>query len=533
MLSIEELYVARFQEKIQESYKETQMQPQYELQAAKGLHKILLKIQDDSEYSNIKCLKFFATSGQPSKDTNVYFYTKASVSYKAKIKFNAFFDGIISYPHPWEMLAVYDNLCHWLARVNDKEANYIHPILMKRVVTTLDKGSNYSNYNGISSGKDLTIEWDKEALSPLLRALYSYIAALEKSGPQPKPKTIPTPPVKEISESYKLQGMLNLLRHAYANNRTYNRRQFAPDVVYGIGNGFNDVIRMNDHWADREKTGISYVAAFSAFANWLGKHNGDRFKIQNKGMTISILREENANNTWAWVRDELKKYIDNQGVTATQAQANNNNEEKLGSVSCSERPYANQYQYSPVAGINPTFDTRYEALVLKCCNQSELQLINSLRFKGTSIADIEKAFQSYRDAQFAMRQAEIRSHICPPLDIRPGALNIIGREDKEFKIPSLKEMYNKIFRKKKEKQMEPIINNITAKVKNLSPDTITKIAAVALVLLVIGKYSLVKKLLIDVKKNVQDSDSYKEIVKDGTTVVKNAKKLVGIDKAGA
>lgn len=510
------------------------MQTQYESQAAKGLHKILLKIQDDSNYSNIRCLKFFATNGQPSKETNVYFYPKSNAEYKAKIKFNAFFDGIISYPHPWEMLAVYDNLCNWLARVNDKEANDIHPILMKRVVTTLNKGSNYHLYNDCTSGKDLIIEWDKEALNPLLRALYIYIAALERGDLEPKPTipTIPTPPVKEISEAYKLQGMLNLLRHAYANNRTYNRIQFAPDVVYGVGNGFNDVIRMNDHWADREKTGISYVAAFSAFANWLGKHYGSKFKIQNKEMMISILREENTNNTWVWVREELNRYLkDSQGVTATQTQADND-KEKLGSVSSSERPYAHQYENSPiVATPHDNWVSEFNELKKKCHNKTQQITLEGMRFAGEGLPSMERYLKSCH-AMDAHRYA-INPPMNVPCDIRPGAVNLVWREDKEFKIPSLKEMYNKIFRKKKEKQMEPIINNITAKVKNLSPDAITKIAAVALVLLVIGKYSLVKKLLIDVKKNVQDSDSYKEIIKDGTTVVANAKKLVGIDKAGA
>ena len=70
------------------------------------------------------------------------------------------------------------------------------------------------------------------------------------------------------------------------------------------------------------------------------------------------------------------------------------------------------------------------------------------------------------------------------------------------------------------------------KVTHLDKKTITIIALVALILLVVGKYQDIKDILIGIKDKVKRSKNFKAMVADGTAAVNSLKKIVGIKDNG-
>lgn len=73
---------------------------------------------------------------------------------------------------------------------------------------------------------------------------------------------------------------------------------------------------------------------------------------------------------------------------------------------------------------------------------------------------------------------------------------------------------------------------VVDKVRCLDRKTITILALIALVLLVVGKYQTIKDILIGIKDKVKRSKNFKAMVEDGTNAINGLKKIVGI-KEGA
>lgn len=66
------------------------------------------------------------------------------------------------------------------------------------------------------------------------------------------------------------------------------------------------------------------------------------------------------------------------------------------------------------------------------------------------------------------------------------------------------------------------------KVTNLDKKTISILAIIALVLLVVGKYNTIKGLVVGIKDKVTGSDDFKAMVADGTKAIDSLKKIVGV-----
>lgn len=98
-------------------------------------------------------------------------------------------------------------------------------------------------------------------------------------------------------------------------------------------------------------------------------------------------------------------------------------------------------------------------------------------------------------------------------------------------LPCIDEKYKE--KKGEEKRMnsfsltnlkDALVNKIT----HLDKKTITILALIALVLLVVGKYQDIKDILVGIKDKVKRSKNFKAMVADGTAAVNSLKKIVGV-----
>ena len=71
---------------------------------------------------------------------------------------------------------------------------------------------------------------------------------------------------------------------------------------------------------------------------------------------------------------------------------------------------------------------------------------------------------------------------------------------------------------------------IVNKVTNLDKKTVSILAILALLLLVVGKYNTIKGLVVGIKDKVTGSDDFKAMVADGTKAIDSLKKIVGVKK---
>lgn len=118
-------------------------------------------------------------------------------------------------------------------------------------------------------------------------------------------------------------------------------------------------------------------------------------------------------------------------------------------------------------------------------------------------------------------------------------LDMIHAESQEAKAGSIPgdvtdcTSYEKVTVNKENKKMNDFsLSNLKdafiSKVTHLDKKTITIIALIALILLVVGKYQDIKDILIGIKDKVKRSKNFKAMVADGTAAVNSLKKIVGI-----
>lgn len=71
---------------------------------------------------------------------------------------------------------------------------------------------------------------------------------------------------------------------------------------------------------------------------------------------------------------------------------------------------------------------------------------------------------------------------------------------------------------------DALINKIT----HFDKKTVTILALIALVLLVVGKYQYIKDILLGIKDKVKRSKNFKAMIADGTAALDSLKKIVGV-----
>lgn len=91
--------------------------------------------------------------------------------------------------------------------------------------------------------------------------------------------------------------------------------------------------------------------------------------------------------------------------------------------------------------------------------------------------------------------------------------------------------------KEKEEMKDFSLSNlkdaVIDKVTSLDKKTVTILAIIALLLLIVGKYQTIKDILIGIKDKVKRSKNFKAMVEDGTNALNSLKKLVGIKETKA
>lgn len=95
-------------------------------------------------------------------------------------------------------------------------------------------------------------------------------------------------------------------------------------------------------------------------------------------------------------------------------------------------------------------------------------------------------------------------------------------------------VYDKYKEKKGEKKkmndfsLTNLKDALVNKITHLDRKTVTILAIIALVLLVVGKYQDIKDILIGIKDKVKRSKNFKAMVADGTAALDSLKKIVGV-----
>ena len=123
--------------------------------------------------------------------------------------------------------------------------------------------------------------------------------------------------------------------------------------------------------------------------------------------------------------------------------------------------------------------------------------------------------------------------------LRAALLDMVLAEAQGTKTESMPEdvtnctSYEKVTVNKENKKMNDFsLSNLKdaliSKVTHLDKKTITIIALIALILLVVGKYQDIKDILIGIKDKVKRSKNFKAMVADGTAALSSLKKIVGI-----
>ena len=104
-----------------------------------------------------------------------------------------------------------------------------------------------------------------------------------------------------------------------------------------------------------------------------------------------------------------------------------------------------------------------------------------------------------------------------------------GTEDAQHPV-----VYDKYKEKKGEKKkmndfsLTNLKDALVNKITHLDKKTVTILAIIALVLLVVGKYQDIKDILIGIKDKVKRSKNFKAMVADGTAALDSLKKIVGV-----
>lgn len=113
---------------------------------------------------------------------------------------------------------------------------------------------------------------------------------------------------------------------------------------------------------------------------------------------------------------------------------------------------------------------------------------------------------------------------------------IYSSTDKEpqtlSKAPEKKRVYEKKGTQMGNFSLSDLKDAVIDKVTHLDRKTVTILAILALLLLIVGKYQTIKDILIGIKDKVKRSKNFKAMVEDGTKAVNSLKKIVGIKDKG-
>jgi hypothetical protein len=113
----------------------------------------------------------------------------------------------------------------------------------------------------------------------------------------------------------------------------------------------------------------------------------------------------------------------------------------------------------------------------------------------------------------------------------PGSITPVDRDQLLMTAPLARtsnECSNKGEKEVKDFSLGNLKDAVVDKVRCLDRRTVTILALIVLVLLVVGKYQTIKDILIGIKDKVTRSKNFKAMIEDGTNAINGLKKIVGI-----
>lgn len=118
-----------------------------------------------------------------------------------------------------------------------------------------------------------------------------------------------------------------------------------------------------------------------------------------------------------------------------------------------------------------------------------------------------------------------------PMLASPGSITPVDRDQLLITAP-LAPTSNKCSNKGEKEVKDFSLGNlkdvVVDKVRCLDRRTVTILALIVLVLLVVGKYQTIKDILIGIKDKVTRSKNFKAMIEDGTNAINGLKKIIGI-----
>ena len=154
---------------------------------------------------------------------------------------------------------------------------------------------------------------------------------------------------------------------------------------------------------------------------------------------------------------------------------------------------------------------------------------------GRWVQDISEIKVCYlKDGNLRIRFAEDTSEPDRIQAVQKLKQTIIQNVNTETGDAQLPVVYDKYKKKKGEKKkmndfsLTNLKDALVNKITHLDRKTVTILAIIALVLLVVGKYQDIKDILIGIKDKVKRSKNFKAMVADGTAALDSLKKIVGV-----
>lgn len=154
---------------------------------------------------------------------------------------------------------------------------------------------------------------------------------------------------------------------------------------------------------------------------------------------------------------------------------------------------------------------------VKCCRLSKKTNGFRLRIEDFETKEVQIHYVNLvlnRVAGFIDEESKVDSPLPVKLAEQKVAVNKEKKKMNDFSLSNLK---------------DAIIDKVT----HLDKKTITILAILALLLLIVGKYQDIKDILLGIKDKVKRSKNFKAMVEDGTNAINGLKKIVGIKDKGA
>lgn len=197
-------------------------------------------------------------------------------------------------------------------------------------------------------------------------------------------------------------------------------------------------------------------------------------------------------------------------------------------------------EYTVTCKIREKLDLQIVYVFLKeeLKDMTQIKVCRLNRDNGLRLRFDEDITDSTKKWAVDQLQNRIEGLLCTqrsPMLASPGSITpvdvdklLIGKASNECINKCSNECSNKGEKKVKDFSLGNLKDAVVDKVRCLDRRTVTILALIVLVLLVVGKYQTIKDILIGIKDKVTRSKNFKAMIEDGTNAINGLKKIIGI-----